>query len=328
MEIYVNGQLPETRRIKMLKKNDDVIDSRSWCGLNRPEMDVQDADAVIFGIPFDGGVSYRGGAAAAPQTLRANTKHSTPSTERLFYYDDFNVVDAGDFDDSDRDVMFGEVERFVCDLVNNGTKFTMVGGDHSVTIPVERGVDDALDEDFGIIHIDAHMDICEELEGDVLSHGCTEKRALELKNISSLENLYFIGIRSIEPDEFEFHKANDIQVKTSYDCYHEGIESVADQCIAKMKKFNKIYLTFDIDALDPGFAGGTGTPQFGGLTPRMALTLLEKLFAELNIIGFDVVEIAPSLDPSLAAMFAGRKIIQEAWGYWADQLGKLDRKVK
>lgn len=312
----------------MLKKNDDVIDSRSWCGLNRPEMDVQDADAVIFGIPFDGGVSYRGGAAAAPQTLRANTKHSTPSTERLFYYDDFNVVDAGDFDDSDRDVMFGEVERFVCDLVNNGTKFTMVGGDHSVTIPVERGVDDALDEDFGIIHIDAHMDICEELEGDVLSHGCTEKRALELKNISSLENLYFIGIRSIEPDEFEFHKANDIQVKTSYDCYHEGIESVADQCIAKMKKFNKIYLTFDIDALDPGFAGGTGTPQFGGLTPRMALTLLEKLFAELNIIGFDVVEIAPSLDPSLAAMFAGRKIIQEAWGYWADQLGKLDRKVK
>jgi len=312
----------------MLKKNDDVLDSRSWCGLNRPEMDAQYADAVIFGIPFDGGVSYRGGAAEAPQTLRANTKHSTPSTERLFYYDDFNVVDAGDFDDSDRDVIFGEVERFVCDLVKNGTKFTMVGGDHSVTIPVERGVDDALDEDFGIIHIDAHMDICEELEGDALSHGCTEKRALELKNISSLENLYFIGIRSIEPDEFEFHKANDIQVKTAYDCYREGIESVADQCIARMKKFNKIYLTFDIDALDPGFAGGTGTPQFGGLTPRMALTLLEKLFTELNIIGFDVVEIAPSLDPSLAAMFAGRKIIQEAWGYWADQLGKLERKVK
>ena len=102
-------------------------------------------------------------------------------------------------------------------------------------------------------------------------------------------------------------KANKIQVKTAYDCYHEGIEAVAEACI-KMKRFDKVYITFDIDALDPGFAAGTGTPQFGGLTPRMALTLLEKLFQNLNIIGFDVVEIAPPLDPSLAAMFAGRKL--------------------
>ena len=88
-----------------------------------------------------------------------------------------------------------------------------------------------------------------------------------------------------------------------------------------MKKFSKVYLTFDIDALDPAYAAGTGTPQFGGLTSRMALTLLEKLFTNLNIIGFDVVEIAPPLDPSLAAMYAGRKIITEGWGYWADQIG-------
>ena len=143
--------------------------------------------------------------------------------------------------------------------------------------------------------------------------------------MSSLENLYFIGIRSIEPDEFELYKEGNIQVKRAYDCYKEGIEAVADDCIEKMKKFNKVYLTFDIDALDPAYAAGTGTPQFGGLTSRMALTLLEKLFTNLNIIGFDVVEIAPPLDPSLAAMYAGRKIIQEAWGDWADQIGKLDK---
>ena len=95
-----------------------------------------------------------------------------------------------------------------------------------------------------------------------------------------------------------------------------------------MKKFKKIYITFDIDALDPGFAAGTGTPQFGGLTPRMALTLLEKLFTNLPIIGFDVVEIAPALDPSLAAMFAGRKLLQEVWGYWADEIGKLEKAEK
>ncbi|MBQ4649860.1 MAG: agmatinase [Firmicutes bacterium] len=296
----------------------------TWCGLNRPEMAEKDADAVIFGIPFDGGVSYRGGAAQAPDLLRANTKSSTPCTERLDFFSDFNVVDAGNFKDEDREKMFAEVQEYVAGLVRDGIKFTMVGGDHSVTIPVERGINDAVDEDFGIIHVDAHMDLCDCLEGDYLSHGNTEKRALELEHVSGFENLYFIGIRSIEPDEFQLHKENNIQVKTAYDCYKEGIEAIADDCIAKMKKFSKVYLTFDIDALDPAYAAGTGTPQFGGLTSRMALTLMEKLFTNLNIIGFDIVEIAPPLDPSLASMYAGRKLITEGWGYWAAQIGKLE----
>lgn len=313
----------------MLVKNDFVKNPQTWCGLNRPGMKEEEADVVIFGIPFDGGVSYRGGAAEAPETLRENTLCSTPCTERLQWFGDLNVVDAGDFQDSgreDRDVIFAEVEKYVAGLVRKGVRFTMVGGDHSVTIPVERGIDAGLDEDFGIIHIDAHMDLCEALEGDPLSHGSTERRALELEHVKSVENLYFIGIRSIEPDEFEFYQKENVQVKTAYDCYHEGIEAVADDCIAKMKRFSKVYITFDIDALDPGYAAGTGTPQFGGLTSRMALTLLEKLFTELNIMAFDVVEIAPALDPSLAAMYAGRKLITEAWGYWAKELGKLERK--
>lgn len=309
-------------------KNDHAKAPETWFGLNKPEKTEKDVDTVIFGIPFDGGVSYRGGAAQAPDLLRANTDHATPCTERLDFFKDFEVLDAGNFQGEDRDEIFSEVEAYVKSLVEEGKHFTMVGGDHSVTIPVQRGINAALDEPFGIIHIDAHMDLSEALEGDLLSHGSTERRALEMSNIGSLENLYFIGIRSIEPDEFEFHMANDIQVKTSYDCYHEGIEAVADDCISKMRKFSKVYLTFDIDALDPAYAGGTGTPQFGGLTSRMAMTLIQKLFTELNIIGFDVVEIAPPLDDSLAAMYAGRKLITESWGIWADQAGKLVKKHK
>lgn len=312
----------------MLKKNRDALDEQSWCGLNRPQMKETEADCVIFGIPFDEGVSYRGGAAQAPEVLRANTKHSTPCTERLFYYESYNVHDAGDFIGEDRESLFAEIENYVRYLVENGIRFVMVGGDHSVTIPVERGINAAVNEDFGIIHIDAHMDICDSLEGDRLSHGCTQRRALEMEHVSSTDNLYFIGIRSIEPDEFEFYKENKLQVKTAYDCYREGIEAVAGQCIEAMKKFSKVYITFDIDGLDPAYAAGTGTPQFGGMTARMSLTLLEKLFAGLNVIGFDVVEIAPSLDPSLASMFAGRKLIQEVWGYWADEIGKLDKDIQ
>ena len=304
------------------------LDPNTWCGLNRPNMPLEEADTVLFGIPFDGGASYRAGAAQAPDMLRANTLQSTPCTERLEWFDTFNVVDAGNFPLTmdDREEVFADIQKFVCGLVKAGRRFTLVGGDHSVPIPVERGIDDALDEPFGIIHIDAHMDLCDALEGDKLSHGNTERRALELKNIQGFENLYFIGIRSIEPDEFELYKTNPIQVKTAYDCYAEGIESVAKDCIDKMSRYSKVYLTFDIDALDPAYAAGTGTPQFGGLTSRMALTLLNMLFEALPIIGFDVVEIAPPLDPSLAAMYAGRKLITEAWGNWAKQIGKLQSK--
>jgi len=306
----------------MNHKNENATKPETWFGLNKPEAKATDVDAVIFGIPYDGGVSYRGGAAQAPDLLRANTDHATPCTEMLDYFDDFAVLDAGNFE-GERDDAFAEVQGYVEMLVRNGVRFTMIGGDHSVTIPVERGVNAALDEPFGIIHIDAHMDLSYELEGDPLSHGSTEQRALEMSNIGSEKNLYFIGIRSIEPDEFEFSRGRNIQVKTAYDCYHEGIEAVADDCISKMKQFNKVYLTFDIDALDPAYAGGTGTPQFGGLTSRMAMTLVQKLFTELNIIGFDIVEIAPPLDDSLASMYAGRKLLTEGWGIWAKNIGKL-----
>lgn len=309
-----------------MKDIDFSKDKRTWFGLNHPELSEKEVDAVIFGIPYDGGVSYRGGTAQAPDFLRANTLHATPCTERLEWFGGFTVHDGGNFIEEDRDAFFAQVQAYVEDLVRSGKRFTMVGGDHSVTIPVERGINAALKEPFGIIHIDAHMDIDDALEGDPLSHGSTERRAMELENIGSEDNLYFIGIRSIEPDEFNFYKTHDIHVKTAYDCYTEGIDAVAEDCIEKMKRFSKVYLTFDIDALDPAYAGGTGTPQFGGLTGRMALTLLQKLFRALPIIGFDVVEIAPPLDDSYASMFAGRKLISEAWGIWAEQIGKLERK--
>ena len=248
----------------MLERKDFALNPETWCGLNRPELKAEDADAVIFGIPFDGGVSYRGGAAQAPDLLRANTLSSTPCTEKLEYYADFQVVDAGNFVGEDREAMFAEVQAYVADLVRKGVKFTMVGGDHSVTIPVERGINDAVDEDFGIIHIDAHMDLCDALEGDYLSHGNTERRALELEHVSSFENLYFIGIRSIEPDEFQLYKENDIQVKRAYDCYKEGIEAVRRVII---------------DAVDKaGYTGALGLEYRPLMDPKESLLEARKRY--------------------------------------------------
>jgi len=309
----------------MLKRDEFAKDSGAWCNLNKPELSEQEVDIVVFGIPFDEGVSYRAGASGGPSVLRENTFASTPYTEHFESMASMKVYDAGDFMCENRDDLFEEVTSYVCELVKNNIFFTAVGGDHSVSIPLEAGIDRALNEQFGIIHIDAHFDLCDELGGDPLSHGSVQRRALDLQNIRGTDNLYFVGIRSIEPDEFEFKQKNTINVQNAYNCHKLGIEKVAEDVVEKMSKFNKVYITVDIDCLDPAFAAGTGTPQFGGLYSRQLLELLEIIFKKLNIIAFDVVEVAPALDPSLTAMFAARKIITESWGHFARKIGKLEK---
>lgn len=309
----------------MLVKDQYSKDSGAWCNLNRPDLTEKDVDVVIFGIPFDEGVSYRSGASEGPVILRKNTFSSTPYTEQFESIEDLKVYDAGDFQCENRDELFMEVADYVSELVKNDIFFTAVGGDHSVTIPIEKGIDQALNESFGIIHIDAHFDLCDTLCGDPLSHGSVQRRAFDLKNIDGTDNLYFIGIRSIEPDEYRFKEQNKINVASSYECHRLGIQKIAEDAASKMSIYNKVYITLDIDCLDPAFAAGTGTPQFGGLYSRQLLDLLEILFSRLNIIAFDVVEVAPALDPSLTSMFAARKIITECWGHRARNIGILPK---
>lgn len=299
----------------------------TWCGLNRPDLEEKQVDTVIFGIPFDEAVSYRGGAGEAPKVMRANTYTPSPYTENFESFAALSVYDAGDFDfvhGRDREAYFDEIADYVAGLVRLEKFFVMVGGDHSTTIPVLRGIDRAASEEFGIVHIDAHFDLCDHIDGDRLSHGSTQRRALELEHIGGTENIYFVGIRSIEADEYEFKKHHNVQVASARECFERGIDAVASDVVAAMSAYRQVYITFDIDGLDPGFAPGTGTPQFGGLTPRQALDFLRICFERLPVIGMDVVEISPKLDPALTSMFAGRKLIQEAWGHVARKIGKLE----
>ena len=311
----------------MLTRDIHAMSCDSWCGLNQPALSEKEADTVIFGIPFDEAVSYRGGAGEGPKVLRENTYTPSPFTENFESYASLKVYDAGDFDfahGQDREQYFDQIAEYVSGLVGMNKFFIMVGGDHSTTIPVLRGIDRGVTEDFGIIHIDAHFDLCDHIGGDKLSHGSTQRRALELDHVSGTENMYFVGIRSIEADEYEFKKSHPIQVASAKDCHRRGMEPIGEEIVRAMSPYRRVYITLDIDGLDPGFAPGTGTPQFGGLTPRQILDLLEICFENLPIIGLDVVEISPKLDPALTAMFAGRKRIQEVWGHVARKLGKLE----
>ena len=293
-----------------------------WGGLNQPELTPAEADVTAFGIPWDGSVSFRAGAKEAPEALRSITFTVAPTTERFESLEALKIKDLGDFTGPDRDQVFSQVEDQVAQLVEEDTFFTMIGGDHSVTIPVLKGIDKAIGKPFGILHIDAHFDLCDTLSGDALSHGCTERRALELQNVTGPENLFFIGIRSIEPQELEFIKETPVTVVSARDYSRLGTAAVIEKAKAALGHLEAVYITIDIDALDPAYAPGTGTPQLGGLTARELLDLLEGLF-DLPVIGFDVVEVAPALDASWTSVFAARKIIMECWGHVMRKQGRI-----
>lgn len=299
----------------MRETRDMIKDSGLWAGLNSPELSMDEADIIVFGLAYDGAASFREGAKDGPKSIRNISYSITPTTEDFEVMEDLKVLDIGDFQGEDQIKMFKEVEEKVAEIVERKKFFTMIGGDHSTSIPVYQGINAALEEPFGIIHLDAHFDLCDHIGGNKYSHGCPSRRAIELENVSSPDNMFFIGIRSIEMDEVEFCKNNKVNVISARQFYKLGVDKVVEEVKEKMKDFKHIYITVDIDVLDPAYAAGTGTPQFGGLSSRELLELLRGLF-DLPLLGFDVVEVAPKLDPSLTSSFAARKIITECWGHY------------
>ena len=298
-----------------MKETKEMInDTDLWAGLNKPDLTVDEADIVVFGLAYDGAASFRHGAKDGPKSIRNITYSITPTTEDFELIDSLKVLDLGDYEDTDQVRLFENVREKVKELVGKKKFFTMLGGDHSTSIPIFQGINDALDEPFGIIHLDAHFDLNDQLSGSRLSHGCPARRATELENVGSSDNIYFVGIRSVEMDELEFMKNNNVNVINARRFHEMGVSNAIEEVHEKMKMFNHVYITVDIDVLDPAYAAGTGTPQFGGLTSRELLDFLRGMF-KLPIIGFDLVEVAPNLDPSLTSSFAARKIITECWGH-------------
>lgn len=305
------------------KNTKDMIGEKElWAGLNCPDISTEEADVVVFGIPYDGAVSVRGGAKEAPSTLRRYSYSITPTTEDFECFDDMKVLDLGDYTEDNQEVLFEKVKTQVANLARKGKFFTMLGGDHSVTIPVYQGLNQGLDGNFGIIHIDAHFDLCDEMNGSKYSHGCPARRGAELEKVGGSDNIFFLGIRSVEMDELKFMNENPVNVLNARKISQIGVEKTIEMVKEKMKGLDNIYITIDIDALDPGYAAGTGTPQFGGLMGRELLEILRGLF-DLPVIAFDVVEVAPNLDDSLSSVFAARKIITECWGHFLRKSNRL-----
>ena len=309
----------------MLKKNLHGKDKEIWCGLNKPDINITDADLTVFGIPYDSEFTGRTGTSKAPSVLREASKISSPYNENFECFDKLNIYDAGDFVRQESiSEYFDAISDFTKDLVRKDKFFIMIGGDHSTTIPVLTGIDKAMEEDFGIIYIGAHFDLHDNKDGDKYASSTVGRRAFELEHITSAENICFIGTRTIDAEEHSFKEQYDVKCLNSVLCHRIESDRIGTIAAKQLKQFKKVYITLDIDCLDPAYAAGVCYPQFAGLYARQLLNIIAELFKSLDIIGMDIVGMAPDLDPSLASTFAARKIFQEVCGHCAMKLGKLD----
>ena len=277
-----------------------------WADLHRPNSAPAETDFTVFGIPFDGLASARKGAADAPERIRLWSRHLTPFSEDRTRLGGMSICDLGDIKISEPERDFGLVRAQVAGLPNIPI---VLGGDHSVSIPVLQGQRQRFEgQRLGILWIDAHPDLCDEFDGSRLSHANTLRRGLDAG--IAQQDVCMIGLRSWEEQELDLIENGQLNVYSMPIIAERGMKAVAVEVRKILSACDAVHISLDIDALDPSAAPGTGIPDYGGLTMRELLTLL-KAMEGLPLVGLDVVEVAPPLDPSEATVFAALKIIME-----------------
>lgn len=263
--------------------------------------EYEDSKIVIFGAPFDGTTSYRPGARFAPSRMRDESEYAI---ETYSPYQNKDLMDYSIFDGGDLEIPYGNTERvlkviedYVERLIKDDKISLMIGGEHLVTLGAVRAYGKHYD-DLHIVHFDAHPDLRDEYLGEKLSHATVMRRCWE---IVGDDRIFQYGIRSGDREELQWGKEH---VKTSMFDF-AGIES-----LKKRIKDKPVYLTIDLDVLDPSEFPGTGTPEAGGVSFRELLEALSHLKG-LNIVGLDMVELSPPNDPTGISTALACKLLRE-----------------
>ena len=265
---------------------------RNWIGQNE---DYKTSNIVMLGMPFDGTVSYRPGSRFAPEQIRLASwglEEYSPYFDK--HLEDCNFHDAGDleFPLGNTEKSLEVIKNNVEEIYRDGKRVFGIGGEHLVTLPEIQAVSKYVDN-LAIVHFDAHTDLREEYLGEPLSHSAVIRHSAE---IVGFENLKQIGIRSGMKEEFELMKKYGtlIHEHSELDCF----------------KNKNIFVTVDLDVLDTSIMPGTGTPEVGGLNFNQLVDWF-KYLSNFNIIGADVVELAPDYDASGASTAVATKVIRE-----------------
>ena len=279
--------------------------------LDAPHAEMLDnVDIGLVGVPMDLGVTNRNGARFGPRAMRAmervgpyhHVHKVVPRAER-------QVADVGDVPFRSRfdlEMCIEDIESHFKRLVAAGVRTLSVGGDHSITYPILKAL--GAEEPLACVHIDAHCDTAGEYDQSKFHHGGPFRSAVLNGNLDP-ERTIQIGIRGNAEFLWEFSYDAGMTVIHIEDFQEMGVTNVIETARAVVGD-GPVYVSFDVDGLDPAFAPGTGTPEVGGLTPREAIALLQGL-AGLNVIGGDVVEIAPQYDATSNTVHVGAQMLFE-----------------
>ena len=284
-----------------------------------PALDtVGRADVAVVGVPFDSGVSYRPGARFGPAHIRQSSRLLRPynPAQDVSPFATQQVVDAGDITANPFDI--GEaitaVERGARDLLDTADRLLVLGGDHTIALPMLRAVA-GRHGPVAVLHFDAHLDTWDTYFGAAYTHGTPFRRASEEGLIDPGRSLH-VGIRGplyADTDLADTTRLGYATLScTDYD--RRGLDGVIVAALERLGA-GPVYVSVDIDVIDPGMAPGTGTPEAGGLTSRELLSTLRGLgdAQDLDVVGADIVEVAPAYDhaevPGIAASHVGYELL-------------------
>ena len=278
----------------------DVADLPNFGGLQ----------VALIGMPIDLGITNRAGARLGPRAIR-NIERIGPfhHTLRVTPMAELNVADVGDIPFRSRfslEQSMEDIEAFITRVCMAGVKPLSAGGDHSITYPILRAV--GASRPVGLVHIDAHCDTRGVYEGSRFHHGGPFRQAV-LDGVLDPARTIQIGIRGGSEHLWEFSYETGMSVIHAEDLDALGIETVVAKARAVIGK-EPFYVSFDVDGIDPAFTPGTGSPEVGGLTPREAQHILRGL-AGLDVIGGDVVEVAPQYDATTVTAQIGAQMMFE-----------------
>ncbi len=281
---------------------------------------AQRPDVAIVGAPFDDAVSHRSGARFGPRAIRAASYHAgSPNSLQLGIepFEWLDVVDAGDAPVIPANVERGHmvIRRKVLEVAQAGAIPIVLGGDHSITFPSASAVAEAVaPRRLGIVHFDAHADTAANTWGVLSSHGTPMRRLLESGAVAG-RNFVQVGLRGYwpPPETLAWMQRNGLRSHFMTEIEERGAEAVVADAIAEaLDGPDLIYLSIDIDVIDPGMAPGTGTPEPGGMLTRELLRAIRQVVAAVELAGMDVVEVSPPYDVSEITAAAAHRCVMEA----------------
>jgi len=258
-------------------------------------------DAAFVGVPLDIGTSNRTGARFGPRQIRAESALLRPynMATGAAPFDTLQVADLGDvpINTYSLEKSLIIIKRFYDDVITADCRPLTLGGDHTIALPILRAVA-SKHGPVALVHVDAHADVNDEMFGEAVAHGTPFRRAVE-EGLLACDKVWQIGLRGTgyAADDFDWPRQQGFTVVQAHEVWYRSLAPLMSEVRQRIGDRHPVYITFDIDGVDPSYAGGTGTPEIGGLTVPQALEVIRGCRG-LNVVGCDLVEVAPPYDPS------------------------------